>query len=68
MVLQLSDFTSDISEDELREFTSDYYIPLVLHPVVPVATASIADFLEGKISVYTRFFEFTNQRVPISLF
>ena len=68
MVLKLSDFTSDITEDELREFTSDYYIPLALHPVVPVATASIADFPEGKVGVYTRFFEFANQRVPISLF
>jgi hypothetical protein len=68
MVLKLSDFTSDITEDELREFTSDYYIPLALHLVVPVATASMADFPEGKVGVYTRFFEFANQRVPISLF
>jgi hypothetical protein len=68
MVLQLSDFASEITEDELRQFTSDYYIPLALHPEVPVATASIADFPEGKVGVYTRFFEFANQRVPISLF
>jgi hypothetical protein len=68
MVLKLSDFTSDITEDELREFTSDYYNPLALHPVVLVATASMADFPEGKVGVYTRFFEFANQRVPISLF
>ena len=68
MVLQLSDFASEITEDELRQFTSDYFIPLALHPEVPVATASIADFPEGKIGVYTRFFEFANQRVPISLF
>ena len=68
MVLRLSDFTSDITEDELREFTSDYYIPLALHPVVSVSTASIANFPEGKVGVYTRFFEFSNQRVPISLF
>lgn len=68
MVLKLSDFSSNITEDELREFISDYYIPLVLHQVVPVATASIAEFPEGKVGVYTRFFEFSNQRVPISLF
>ena len=68
MVLKLSDITSDITEDELREFTSDYYIPLALHPVVPVATASMADFPEGKVGVYTCFFEFANQHVPISLF
>lgn len=46
----------------------DYFIPLALHPEVPEADASIADFPEGKIGVYTRFFEFANQRVPVSLF
>ncbi|GJZ19966.1 hypothetical protein Tco_0556556 [Tanacetum coccineum] len=68
MVLQLTDFTSEITDEELREFTSEYYIPFALHPVVPAASASIADFPEGKVGVYTRFFEFANQRVPLSLF
>lgn len=66
MVKQLHDFTSDLSTSDLLEFTLDYYIPLDVHPVVPGARASIADFPEGKIGVYTRFFEFANQRVPIS--
>ncbi|GKB37606.1 hypothetical protein Tco_0882548, partial [Tanacetum coccineum] len=30
--------------EELREFTSEYYIPSALHPEVPAASASIADF------------------------
>ncbi|GJW28312.1 hypothetical protein Tco_0045187 [Tanacetum coccineum] len=68
MVLQLTDFTSEITDEELREFTSEYYIPFALHPVVPAASASIADFPVGKVGVYTRFFEFANQRVPLSLF
>ncbi|GJU87655.1 hypothetical protein Tco_1295201, partial [Tanacetum coccineum] len=34
MVLQLTDFTSEITDEELREFTSEYYIPSALHPVV----------------------------------
>ncbi|GJZ60021.1 hypothetical protein Tco_0615837 [Tanacetum coccineum] len=38
----------------LREFTSEYYIPSALHPVVPAADASIADFPVGKVGVYTR--------------
>ncbi|GJR04406.1 hypothetical protein Tco_0527390 [Tanacetum coccineum] len=49
MVLQLTDFTSEITDEELREFTSEYYIPFTLHPVVPAANASIADFPEGKV-------------------
>ncbi|GJZ09729.1 ribonuclease H-like domain-containing protein [Tanacetum coccineum] len=56
------------TDEELREFTSEYYIPSALHPVVPAADASIADFPVGKVGVYTRFFEFANQRVPLSLF
>ncbi|GKA07336.1 hypothetical protein Tco_0686560 [Tanacetum coccineum] len=48
MVLQLTDFTSEITDEELREFTSEYYIPFALHPAVPAANASIADFPEGK--------------------
>ncbi|GJT43587.1 hypothetical protein Tco_0952302 [Tanacetum coccineum] len=58
----------EITDEELREFTSEYYIPSALHPVVPAADASIADFPVGKVGVYTRFFEFANQRVPLSLF
>ncbi|GJW53941.1 hypothetical protein Tco_0098026 [Tanacetum coccineum] len=68
MVLQLTDFTSKIIDEELLEFTSEYYIPFALHPAVPAASASIADFPEGKVGVYTRFFEFANQRVPLLLF
>ncbi|GJU72488.1 hypothetical protein Tco_1263893 [Tanacetum coccineum] len=68
MVLQLTDFTSEITDEELLEFTSEYYIPFALHPAVPAAGASIADFPEGKVRVYTWFFEFANQRVPLSLF
>ena len=55
MVLQLFDFSYEITEDELCQFTSDYFIPLALHPEVPVATAFIADFPEGKVGVYTHF-------------
>ena len=68
MVRQLEEFRSEMDEDELRQFTSDYFIPLAVHPEVPDADACIADFPKGKIGVYTRFFEFANQRVPISLF
>ncbi|GJS07172.1 hypothetical protein Tco_0363968 [Tanacetum coccineum] len=65
MVLQLTDFTSEITDEELREFTSEYYIPSALHPVVPAADASIADFPVGKVGVYTWFFEFANQQMDL---
>ncbi|GJT08280.1 hypothetical protein Tco_0842742 [Tanacetum coccineum] len=41
------------TDEELLEFTSEYYIPFALHPVVPAASASIADFPEGKVGCYT---------------
>ena len=60
MVRQLEEFRSEMDEDELRQFTSDYFIPLAVHPELPDADACIADFPEGRIRVYTRFFEFAN--------
>ncbi|GJT42392.1 hypothetical protein Tco_0951107 [Tanacetum coccineum] len=45
----LTDVTSEITDEELLEFTSEYYIPFALHPVMPAASASIADFPEGKV-------------------
>nr|GEZ50022.1 hypothetical protein [Tanacetum cinerariifolium] len=53
MVLQLTDITSEITNEELLEFTFEYYIPLVLHPVVPAANASIAEFSVGKRDLFS---------------
>ena len=60
MVKQLSDFVSEIDEDELHQFSSDLFIPLDVHPEVTDANACIADFPVGKIGLYTRFFDYTN--------
>ena len=68
MVAQLEDFRSAMDEDELRQFSSDYFIPLNVHLEVPDVDACLADFPDGKIGLYTRFFEYANYRIPISLF
>ena len=68
MVLQLGDITSRLTQADLIGFCSDFYIPEALHPELPDPNASIADFPVGKVGVYTRFFEFANQRVPLSRF
>ncbi|GKA43898.1 gypsy type transposase [Tanacetum coccineum] len=39
-----------------------------LHPELPGRGDRIVDFLEGKVGVYTKFFEFANFRIPISQF
>ena len=68
MVQQIDDFTSKITEEELLEFTSDYFILMNLHPEVPGPNDRMYDFPAGKVGLYTRFFEWANHRVPISIF
>ncbi|GKB61173.1 hypothetical protein Tco_0917359 [Tanacetum coccineum] len=64
--IQLEDAVSTISLEYMREFASEYYIPEDLHPELPGPKDTIVDFPEGKVGVYTKFFEFANFRVPIS--
>ncbi|GJY11537.1 gypsy type transposase [Tanacetum coccineum] len=66
--IQLEGAVSTISGEYLLEFTSEYGIPENLHPEVPGLGETIVDFPEGKVGVYTRFFEFANYRIPLSQF
>ncbi|GJT87308.1 hypothetical protein Tco_1069025 [Tanacetum coccineum] len=52
----------------LLECTSEYGISEDLHLEFPGPEERIVDFLEGKVGVYTKFFEFANFRLPISQF
>ncbi|GKA37940.1 hypothetical protein Tco_0724505 [Tanacetum coccineum] len=66
--IQLEDAVSTISQEYLLEFTSEYGIPESLHPELPGPEEPIVEFPEGKVGVYTKFFEFANFRIPISQF
>ncbi|GJT78631.1 hypothetical protein Tco_1045356 [Tanacetum coccineum] len=66
--IQLENAVSAISQEYLLEFTSEYGIPEDLHLEFPGPDDTIVDFPEGKVGVYTRFFEFANFRIPISQF
>ncbi|GJY68358.1 hypothetical protein Tco_0471340 [Tanacetum coccineum] len=66
--IQLEDAVSTISGEYLMEFTSEYGIPEDLHPEFPGPEDTIVDFPEGKVGVYTKFFEFANYRIPLSQF
>ncbi|GJX11600.1 hypothetical protein Tco_0201459 [Tanacetum coccineum] len=66
--IQLEDTVSTISQEYLLEFASEYYTPENLHPELPGPGDHIVDFLEGKVGVYTKKFEFVNFRIPISQF
>nr|GEV42531.1 hypothetical protein [Tanacetum cinerariifolium] len=58
--IQLENVVSTISQEDLLEFTSEYGILESLHPELPGPTDPIMEFPEGKVGVYTKFFEFTN--------
>ncbi|GKA98962.1 hypothetical protein Tco_0826899, partial [Tanacetum coccineum] len=63
--IQLEDAVSTISQEYLLEFTFEYGIPKDLHPELPGPEETIVDFPEGKVGVYTKFFEFPNYRIPL---
>ncbi|GKB22548.1 hypothetical protein Tco_0861949 [Tanacetum coccineum] len=66
--VQLETAVLTITQEYLLEFTSEYGISEDLHPELPDRGDRIVDFPEGKIGMYTKFFEFANFRVPISQF
>nr|GEZ53602.1 hypothetical protein [Tanacetum cinerariifolium] len=66
--VQLETAVNTISHEYLLEFTSEYGIPEMLHPELLGPGDRIFDFPEGKVGVYTRFFEFANFRLPLSQF
>nr|GEX50759.1 hypothetical protein [Tanacetum cinerariifolium] len=66
--VQLETAVNTISQEYLLEFTSEYGIPEALHPELPGPEDRIVDFSEGKVGVYTKFFEFANFRLPLSQF
>nr|GEV11864.1 hypothetical protein [Tanacetum cinerariifolium] len=66
--VQLETAVNTISPEYLFDFTSEYGISKMLHPEIPGPGDRIVDFPEGKVGVYTRFFEFANFRFPLSQF
>nr|GEY07716.1 transposase (putative), gypsy type [Tanacetum cinerariifolium] len=60
--IQLENAVSTISQEYLLEFTFEYGIPESLHHELPDPADPIVEFPEGKVGVYTKFFEFANFR------
>nr|GEV62204.1 hypothetical protein [Tanacetum cinerariifolium] len=63
--IQLEDVVSTISHEYLLEFTSEYSIPESLHPELPGLEEPMVEFSEGKVGVYTKFFEFANYHIDL---
>nr|GEX44654.1 beta-lactamase domain-containing protein 2-like [Tanacetum cinerariifolium] len=66
--IQLEKAVSTIYQEYLLEFTSEYDIPKSLDLELPGPTDPTVEFPEGKVGVYTKFFEFANFRIPILQF
>ncbi|GKA99525.1 hypothetical protein Tco_0827519 [Tanacetum coccineum] len=60
--IQLNDAVSTIYEEYLLEFTLEYGILESLHPELHGPEEPIMEFSEGKVGVYTKFFEFAIYR------
>nr|GEW20585.1 hypothetical protein [Tanacetum cinerariifolium] len=65
--IQLENSVSTISQEYLLEFSSEYGIPESLHPELSGPEEPIVEFPEGKVGVYTKFFEFANFHEKIFL-
>nr|GEW81285.1 hypothetical protein [Tanacetum cinerariifolium] len=63
--VRLEDTVSTISKEYLLEFISEYGIPESLHPELPGPEEPIVEFSEGKVGVYTKFFEFANYHMDL---
>ncbi|GKB70346.1 hypothetical protein Tco_0931758 [Tanacetum coccineum] len=63
--IQLEDAVSTIAGEYLLEFTSEYGIPESLHPELACPEEPIEEFSEGKVGVYTKFFEFANYHMDL---
>ncbi|GKD93950.1 hypothetical protein Tco_1373787, partial [Tanacetum coccineum] len=59
---------STLTQAALDAFCQKYHIPDVVHPELPAPNQSIHYIPAGKIGVYTRFFEFSNFRIPLYQF
>nr|GEU59486.1 hypothetical protein [Tanacetum cinerariifolium] len=66
--MSFDSFHSDLTALEFDAFFNDYEIGSDFGPKLPGSNDTIRDFPEGKIDVYTRFFEFANFRLPLSMF
>ncbi|GJX88695.1 hypothetical protein Tco_0340709 [Tanacetum coccineum] len=59
---------SIMTPEMVEIFCNDYYIPDEVHPVAPGRDNTITQFPEGKVGVYTRFFDYCGYRIPFTKF
>nr|GEV40991.1 hypothetical protein [Tanacetum cinerariifolium] len=64
----ITDIKSVLTRKGFDIFFQKFHIPEEVHPELSTPNQTIHEMPTGKIGVYTRFFEFTNFRLPLSTF
>ncbi|GKC73411.1 hypothetical protein Tco_1119294, partial [Tanacetum coccineum] len=59
---------SIMTREMVESFCNNYYIPDEVHPTAPGRDRTITQFLEGKVGVYTRLFDYCGYRIPLTKF
>ncbi|GKB55625.1 hypothetical protein Tco_0911811 [Tanacetum coccineum] len=64
----IRDIKSKLTQKALDALCTKYHIPTCVHATLPGPNQSILQSSDGKIGVYTRFFNFANYQIPLSQF
>nr|GEW68134.1 hypothetical protein [Tanacetum cinerariifolium] len=64
----ITDIKPVLTQKGLNMFCQKFHIPEDVHPQLPSPNQTIHEMPTKKISVYTRFFEYANFRLPLSTF
>ncbi|GJX84126.1 hypothetical protein Tco_0333607 [Tanacetum coccineum] len=57
-----------LTQEHLDAICAKYFVPEEVHPQLPSPDATIHERPAGKVRMYTRFFDYTNYRIPFSTF
>ncbi|GJY78844.1 hypothetical protein Tco_0484645 [Tanacetum coccineum] len=64
----IRDIKSKLTKKALDALCTKYHISSYVHPTLPGPDKNILQCPDGKVGVYTRFFDFANYRIPLSQF
>ncbi|GKB79821.1 hypothetical protein Tco_0946716 [Tanacetum coccineum] len=64
----ITDIKYVLTQKNFDALCRKFHIPEEVHPQLPTPDQTIHDKPEGKIGIYTRFFDFANYRLPLSSF